>query len=201
MGKKWTEKEKEYLRNGFNDGVPDDVMASILGRTHNSIKVMRRKMNITGDHNARRLSAKARAGMAKKRKGSESHSWKGGRRVTTNGYIEIHMPKHHRARGNGYVFEHIVVAEEKIGRTLDAGECVHHVDDDKTNNSPENIIVIERASHSAQHARLRSKKTKLICCVCNSEFWVKQSHINRRKTCSKSCAAKITLWRSIYVDQ
>jgi hypothetical protein len=35
-----------------------------------------------------------------------------------NGYVEIIDTTHHRARSSGAVYEHIIVAERKIGRLL-----------------------------------------------------------------------------------
>lgn len=45
---------------------------------------------------------------------------------------------------------HRIVAEEKLGRPLKKGEIVHHIDEDKRNNDPDNIIVF---SSQAEHAR------------------------------------------------
>lgn len=53
--------------------------------------------------------------------------------------------------------EHRVVAESVIGRKLLPGEVVHHIDGDKSNNSPENLMVFpsqrEHALWHAQHQR------------------------------------------------
>jgi HNH endonuclease len=35
-----------------------------------------------------------------------------------------------------------LIAAEQIGRTLEPGEVVHHLDGDKNNNSPENLVVL-----------------------------------------------------------
>ena len=67
-------------------------------------------------------------------------------------YGEIYLPKHHRAKKNGYVDEHIVIAEQKIGRQLKKDEVVHHKDKDKSNNNPENLMVFTTmAAHTAFH--------------------------------------------------
>lgn len=72
--------------------------------------------------------------------------------MPSNGYIVKYVPDHPRAYSNGTVYEHILVAEQMLGRVIKPGEEVHHIDHCKTNNSPENIMVFEsEASHAAFH--------------------------------------------------
>lgn len=48
---------------------------------------------------------------------------------------------------------HRVAAEKKIGRKLKPGEVVHHIDGDKHNNDPENLIVFKnQQEHVKYHA-------------------------------------------------
>jgi hypothetical protein len=47
---------------------------------------------------------------------------------------------------------HIRIAEEKIGRALIDGEHVHHLNGIKSDNRPENLLVLT----SSQHRRLHS---------------------------------------------
>lgn len=65
-------------------------------------------------------------------------------RIILNGYIAIYSPKHPRAFvGNGCVYEHILVAEKKLGRPLDLEECVHHIDFNRKNNNEDNLMVFK----------------------------------------------------------
>ena len=61
-------------------------------------------------------------------------------------YKSIYVPSHPRAFSNGCVYEHVLNAEEKIGRYLYDDEVVHHKDRDKSNNDPSNLIVFTSAS-------------------------------------------------------
>ena len=50
---------------------------------------------------------------------------------------------------------HRVVMEETLGRPLSTGEVVHHIDQDRHNNAPENLQVMTKAEHTRHHNRDR----------------------------------------------
>ena len=50
--------------------------------------------------------------------------------------------------------EHRVVAEQMLGRSLRPGEVVHHIDGNKRNNAPENLMVF---ASQAEHVRWHKK--------------------------------------------
>lgn len=54
---------------------------------------------------------------------------------------------------------HRVVAELLLGRELKSGEVVHHIDGNKQNNDPKNLMVFgSQAEHAAWHAKHDKKK-------------------------------------------
>jgi hypothetical protein len=71
-------------------------------------------------------------------KGYANPNWKGGRRVE-GGYVLIYQPDHPKSKTNGYVREHVLVMENKIGRSLVRQENVHHINGDKQDNRPVNL--------------------------------------------------------------
>jgi len=79
--------------------------------------------------------------------------------IEHKGYTCIYKPEHPRAKTNGYVREHILVAEEMLGRPLDGEEVVHHINGDKADNRPENLEIFPtHAEHVRHHNRTDGKK-------------------------------------------
>lgn len=70
--------------------------------------------------------------------------------ITEAGYVELRLPGHPHAR-NGRVLEHVVVAEDKLGRALRPDEHVHHRNGNKRDNRPENLQVLTASEHSKLH--------------------------------------------------
>lgn len=52
---------------------------------------------------------------------------------------------------------HRIVAELKLGRPLNPGEVVHHIDNNKRNNSPDNLMVF---ASQAEHAKWHKEHDK-----------------------------------------
>lgn len=67
----------------------------------------------------------------------------------------LHRPDHPRApSGNGYVFEHILVMEERLGRYLYADETIHHRNGVRDDNRMENLELVGQTS-AGRHTSLR----------------------------------------------
>ncbi len=46
---------------------------------------------------------------------------------------------------------HRIIAEQMLGRPLKPGEIVHHIDENKRNNNPSNLMVMTQAEHCKIH--------------------------------------------------
>lgn len=94
----------------------------------------------------------------KGRNGKSSASWRGGKTITKDGYIRIYNPGHPRAI-NGYVLEHVLVAEKALGKALPPKAMVHHIDGNRQNNKPSNLVICESNKyHRWIHQRMRALK-------------------------------------------
>lgn len=73
-----------------------------------------------------------------------------------NGYPEIYLQTHHRARSSGAVCVHILQMEEKLGRLLDDNEVVHHCDENRSNYNFENLWCFSsQRDHVGYHKGLK----------------------------------------------
>lgn len=85
----------------------------------------------------------------KKRIGNKNSNWRGGKRITREGYIEIYSPNHPLVIKRNVVKEHRLVVEEQIGRYLTKKEKVHHIGK-KNDNSPNMLMAF---SSNSAHQR------------------------------------------------
>ena len=70
------------------------------------------------------------------------------RKIDKNiGYVRVYAPMHPEANSRGYVYEHRLIAEKKIGRRLVKGEIVHHINGIRWDNRPENLEVMTTSEH------------------------------------------------------
>ena len=81
--------------------------------------------------------------VARKQVGERHGMWKGGRTISSAGYVFVSMPVDHplavMRNSTGYVAEHRLVMAQSLGRPLRKGESVHHINGDKQDNRLENL--------------------------------------------------------------
>jgi hypothetical protein len=84
--------------------------------------------------------------------GDKSHRWRGGKKISKGGYIYIFQREHPHSTKNGYVLEHRLLMEKKIGRYLTKEEVVHHINSNTKDNRIENLeLFSNQGEHLSYH--------------------------------------------------
>lgn len=120
----------------------------------------------------------------------------------------IYNPLHLRANHNGYVREHILIAERALGYALPQRAQIHHANEQRSDNRHENLVICENdAYHKLLHQRLRSycatgTVDAVKCRYCNK--WVSRDepgmtfvHRALAESYHRACAAQYQLSRNL----
>lgn len=102
-------------------------------------------------------------------KGALNASWSGGRKLSCYGYMLVQCIGHPFAVGKSeYVFEHRLVAEKYLltdensvvingKRYLSPEYFVHHINENRLDNRPENLRVMKPSEHQHLHSTEQNK--------------------------------------------
>lgn len=120
--------------------------------------------------------------------------WEYSKTVKKGQYLYAVVPHHPNAHSRGYVLEHRVVMENHLGRLLEKGEVVHHINNDGHDNRIENLELMGLAEHSKLHAPVAAYQT-MRCDYCDTEFKRRANQRaevkgNKHTYCSRQCAGK-----------
>jgi hypothetical protein len=86
--------------------------------------------------------------------------------------------------------------EQHLGRKLEPGETVDHIDRDFTNDDISNLRVVPLSVHASDDTP-RVKKVKITCVLCGKEAYKQAANLDHNSKrgkagpfCGKSCAGK-----------
>lgn len=83
---------------------------------------------------------------------AESYRPGDSRFTMTLGYVKVYDPENPMAACDGYVLEHRLVMAKMLGRPLDKGESVHHINGRRDDNRPENLELWVKPQPAGQRA-------------------------------------------------
>lgn len=88
--------------------------------------------------------------------------WNGGKGLKCGRWV-VYSPEHPRAMNNGRVWEHVIIMENHLGRSITAAEPIHHIDIDPLNNDVDNLhLCKDDSEHRRIHTQLEKITKELI---------------------------------------
>lgn len=96
-------------------------------------------------------------------------------------YILIVPPTNYPGKvyRNRYAYQHHVVWWENTGELLNKNEIIHHVNDNKHDNSFSNLQKLTNSEHIKLHGALKKRTMQqLNCTFCNNQFEIEARNFN-----------------------
>lgn len=154
--KTWTENEVALLIEIYPRSTNAELQAMFPNKSPLAIYKKAYKMGF------RKMPDIVFCNKSQARSGENASNWKGGRRTTHKGYVQVLSPNHPRADSCGYVMEHILVWENATGFPVPNGFCIHHIDRNKKNNDISNLCLMTHGTHTKLHhtGAKRTEETK-----------------------------------------
>lgn len=90
--------------------------------------------------------------------GPDHPLWRSGLTLGSGGYLQFTASPANGAHAGKFL--HQIVCEWKEGRKLPDGYHVHHIDGDKLNNSPDNLVSMSAREHGQLHYLERTRNVK-----------------------------------------
>ena len=134
---------QDERRNGKLRWCCKCICGNLMTVDNSNLKRRSGKKQSCGCERNRTISEKA-----KQRIGSKHGRWNGGRTQDGNGYSLIYVPGHPNCKkGSRYVYEHVKIMADFLGRSLMKGEIVHHKNGIKDDNHLENLELRTYKTH------------------------------------------------------
>jgi len=145
-------KKGQFIK-GHKDIISKEGRKKAGKKTSKSLKELYRSGKAPcGFKKGEKKSKKTKIKMAKSKIGKKNPSYKNGKFKTKSGHILVLKPKHPLCNTNGYIYEHRLVMEKKIGRYLKVYEQVHHIDGNSSNNNISNLFLTTLVGNIRAHS-------------------------------------------------
>ena len=114
-------------------------------------------------------------------------------KATKGGYYYCcTIPPHGEIRGDRkkrYIYLHRALLEQKLGRYLKSEEQADHKDGNKENNSPSNLVLLDRGPHQKSHAER------------GNHFWKKSPRNKPGRKAARNVVARFLESSALFVEK
>lgn len=142
------------------------VIGAECGCTHSLVSVWAKDNYTPGYRSARKRENYRTSKLGDKNpmrgKTGDAHHNKKERVSDCKGYFMVLKPEWYTGRkGSKHIFEHHYIYCLAVGITeIPKGMVLHHLDEDKTNNSRENLIMLSNGDHGRLHRHMQNVSGK-----------------------------------------
>lgn len=142
--------KRTYTKDGHVKGQPTRFVKGHGNRGRKFTAEWRR--NLSRACQGKRYSLEHRQAIGDAMRGEQNHRWKGGSNIEpSSGYVRL------ANGGRSGILEHRAVMQRIIGRPFRRGEHVHHVNEARADNRPENLWLFpDTAAHTHWHLMVRT---------------------------------------------
>jgi len=157
--------KEELYKFYWGDELSALAIAKKFGVSASTVKRQISDFNIPQRSHA--IANKLAAQTGRRNYQGENHpQWKGGRISNGRGYILVRKPNHPKAIYKGkYIFEHLLIWESVHQKPLPEGYVIHHLNGNKSDNRPENLVALPTRKHhhilAAKGKRIRELEAKV----------------------------------------
>jgi len=130
----------EQLKQWYQEGMSTLEISQKIGITAQSVYQRLLKAGIPLRSFSKAITLASQRGRKRQQTGDKNARWKGGRSLTTDGYIEVRID-------GKQCPEHRVVWEKAHG-VIPKGWVIHHLNGKRDDNRLENLCALQRKRHS-----------------------------------------------------
>lgn len=183
----WTNSEIDILKQNYLAKTLKDLLKLLPSRTEWSIKKKALQLRLLKNLPTRNSNGTFQQLLKPFSLDNFDDGW-----VDSDGRFRVYFPEHPRASETGHILRAIVAYELYHGVTIPKTMCIHHVDDNRLNDSKENLRLMLFGQHTSFHNEPR-KVASLIprkCKQCGEIFTINKWRLKdpkRGKFCNRKC--------------
>lgn len=144
QGRKQTSEHREKIREAALKNKSGNYFSKIYSQENRSCPYCKKVFTVRSSSPQKHCSVLC--ARRNQKTGKDSPYWKGGlHRRKGNNYVSIYISPGQE------MLEHRFLMEQHLGRKLNEGEIVHHINGIKNDNRIENLKVLEWGEHTSLH--------------------------------------------------
>jgi hypothetical protein len=163
LGRKHTNETRQKMHKPHKSHIVSGETKNKIGAAHRGIPnkpfTAETIEKLRKTHTGKKHTEESKRKMSEGLIGHKPTRWNGGRWLDGKGYVYILNPDHPNCTKQGYIREHRLIMENKMGRLLSKTEIVHHINGNILDNDINNLRLF---SSVGEHVKYHKSKLNSI---------------------------------------